>query len=350
MTFFNGLIRRHRATVITGVLSVTGLALAGCNDDDSTLVSPNTDPASAVSTTGTATESADASTTAPTPAATTYTFSWTDDGGVTIKGEMRLAAPVVANDPSLSSAWSSVGVDVPDALSCVDNPARDGVVAGSVSFVNPTPDYSPSNVDLRLYAKTNLNDPTIQLEYEIHYGNESGGCSPVIWPGDAAMRPSMDAARWGPVPIAFVVSDMYGPAGADTDRYYAAQNGLAFGPNLSVSPGRNMSGDDHFANFRLPSPESDEVAGDSAAAGNSLPSCESVWLDGQTLPADYAGCLNDDGSASQDAITSCDDGSTLVQLDGWGYAFAGDTITSDRGGAYHDPALEAAAQSACVGS
>jgi hypothetical protein len=330
-------------------LSVAVVLLAGCNDNDSNLlVSATSDPQTSATTEESDTTQIEQSPLASeeAPDITTYTFSWTDAGGVTIEGTMRLAAPVAADDPALGAAWDAVGVSAPDALECVDNPPRDGVVAGSVSFVNETPDYPPSDVDLNLYAETNYDNAAIQLEYEIHYGNESSGCTPVIWPGDAGVRPGMDSERWGPVPIAFVVSDMYGPAGVDTGLYYGAQTGLAFGPNDNLSPGENMASRGGFyTSFTLPAPDAD---GDSAGGEGSQPSCESVWLDGQILPTDYAGCVTDDGSSSQDTFTACTDGTTLVQLDGWGYALQGDVIVSDRGGNYHDPALELASNMACT--
>lgn len=49
-----------------------------------------------------------------------------------------------------------------------------------------------------------------------------------------------------------------------------------------------------------------ESGGEAAESGT--PVCSDVWVDGGTLPEDYAGCENADGSIEAAATIKCDSG------------------------------------------
>lgn len=64
------------------------------------------------------------------------------------------------------------------------------------------------------------------------------------------------------------------------------------------------------------------------AAGSGMPSCSDVWRDGATLPKDYDGCTNDDGSIEAAVSRECDSGiGTLVTYQDDFYALLGGKIT-----------------------
>lgn len=54
----------------------------------------------------------------------------------------------------------------------------------------------------------------------------------------------------------------------------------------------------------------DGVVADATNAPESggLPACADVWVDGETLPEDYDGCENPDGSIEEPVIYDCDSG------------------------------------------
>lgn len=313
--------------VASAFVVVVSAVASGCGDEARTGVSTGAssevadDPSSPASTA--------AATSAPVDVeATTYTFTWTDAGGVEVEGTMELLPPMMADDPQIPAAWSQVYPQTPPDLACVENPDRDAVVLGTISFSNPTPEYTPANVQIGMF---NYSSTGTGASLEIHYGDD-------VRCDTFSFAPAMDDASWGPVPIAFVVPLVYGPAGFDEGTYAAAQENLGF---KDVEPGQNVGTGGTgslIESFRLPPPAS------SSGGGADPESCDAIWIQGQTLPSDYDGCTLPDGSASADILTPCTDGTTLAQLDGYGYARLGERIA---GGLGQDPAVEVASRMAC---
>lgn len=62
------------------------------------------------------------------------------------------------------------------------------------------------------------------------------------------------------------------------------------------------------------------------------PACSEVWVAGQTLPADYEGCMNG-GTLEAAASFNCEDGSSLFQFEDDFWAFGGQEIHEEAGGA-----------------
>ena len=56
-----------------------------------------------------------------------------------------------------------------------------------------------------------------------------------------------------------------------------------------------------------PTKEPADSPSESAAAAE-LPACPDVWVDGKTLPADYAGCVGEDGKTVAADAKPCGDG------------------------------------------
>ncbi len=48
-----------------------------------------------------------------------------------------------------------------------------------------------------------------------------------------------------------------------------------------------------------------EVRDAPTPASDSLPACADVWVDGSKLPADYAGCVDDEGVLQAPALRKC---------------------------------------------
>lgn len=93
--------------------------------------------------------------------------------------------------------------------------------------------------------------------------------------------------------------------------------------------------------------EDEPSAGSTAASPTGLPACEDVWVDGETLPEDYAGCF--DGTADVTAQQrSCSIGQPLVTYDDMFYAMAGARINEVAGGLEADEGYQSALMS-CTG-
>lgn len=185
---------------------------------------------------------------------TPFAFSLTDDGGVTIHGTMKLAPPMGANDPALGETWAQIVQGAPDSSACAKNPTRDAVVVGSLAFTNDTPQFAPEHPSIPLQADGDIHP----VSFEIHYGEAATRCD-VVYGGEASMDPAMDAEHWGPVPVAFVIPDVFGPNGFDADVYRSGQSGLSLGPDThgGLSAGRNMQDLHHqgeYLSFSLPQP------------------------------------------------------------------------------------------------
>jgi hypothetical protein len=55
-------------------------------------------------------------------------------------------------------------------------------------------------------------------------------------------------------------------------------------------------------------PTKDTSESPSASAAAELPACPDVWVDGQTLPSDYAGCVSEDGKTVEADAAPCGSG------------------------------------------
>ena len=52
-------------------------------------------------------------------------------------------------------------------------------------------------------------------------------------------------------------------------------------------------------------PTKDTSESPSASAAAELPACPDVWVDGKVLPADYEGCVGEDGTTVEADIKTC---------------------------------------------
>jgi len=50
-----------------------------------------------------------------------------------------------------------------------------------------------------------------------------------------------------------------------------------------------------------------------APDAGTLPACADVWVPNATLPSDYKGCVNDDGSVEAAAIQECGQGQPVIR-------------------------------------
>lgn len=78
------------------------------------------------------------------------------------------------------------------------------------------------------------------------------------------------------------------------------------------------------------------------------PPCSSVWQEGKTLPADYAGCLDGDVPGEADVI-DCEDGSRLITYANEFFARSGDKIIKPADAPLQDTEEYSTAFSACTG-
>lgn len=78
------------------------------------------------------------------------------------------------------------------------------------------------------------------------------------------------------------------------------------------------------------------------------PDCDDVWKAGKTLPADYDGCVTN-GSAGEEEIVKCTDGTRFVAYLDTFYARTGDTIVEPEVAPMQDTDEFSAAYTACTG-
>ena len=71
------------------------------------------------------------------------------------------------------------------------------------------------------------------------------------------------------------------------------------------------------------------------------PACSEVWVAGETLPEDSEGCMNGDTLEAAASFT-CEDGSSLFQYGDDFWAFGGQEIHEEEGGAASAEAYKAA--------
>lgn len=70
----------------------------------------------------------------------------------------------------------------------------------------------------------------------------------------------------------------------------------------------------------------DKPDGNSPSGEGDLPKCSDVWVNGETLPADYDGCAN--GGTTEAAVTiDCTDGGEFTTYDDRFFAVLGGKIT-----------------------
>ncbi len=93
---------------------------------------------------------------------------------------------------------------------------------------------------------------------------------------------------------------------------------------------------------------SDDTSGSSSnGGGGGMPACDDVWVDGNTLPKDYEGCLN--GNTIEAAVTrDCKDGTKFTTYQDHFYAVLDDTIHANMGETAADPAYKTA-YNKCLG-
>ncbi|MBC9732426.1 hypothetical protein [Nocardioides marmotae] len=80
-----------------------------------------------------------------------------------------------------------------------------------------------------------------------------------------------------------------------------------------------------------------------------LPPCPEVWVDGSTLPADYAGCKEAGGGIDLGVVLECADGAGLAAYHDRLWAHLGGEITNSGGGGIAQDPEYAADVTACQG-
>lgn len=75
-----------------------------------------------------------------------------------------------------------------------------------------------------------------------------------------------------------------------------------------------------------------------ADAPRTDPACAEVWVEGRTLPADYDGCLDVDGTRSGAPYRECADGARFVSWQGSWAVTGGPVVSAGTGAAAADPA------------
>ena len=70
------------------------------------------------------------------------------------------------------------------------------------------------------------------------------------------------------------------------------------------------------------------------------PPCSDVWIDGETLPEDYGGCDQEDGSIAGSSWQDCADGSRLYTHDSQFFTLADRTIVDAGGDILDDAGFE----------
>ena len=91
------------------------------------------------------------------------------------------------------------------------------------------------------------------------------------------------------------------------------------------------NGDDTASDTTSESPtetptSSETEAPETSTEPGALPECADVWVDGQTLPADYTACTTD-GETIKPEKRKCGYGATFLEQDGQFYAMKGQPIT-----------------------
>ncbi|MDF9715579.1 hypothetical protein INN71_07580 [Nocardioides sp. ChNu-153] len=118
----------------------------------------------------------------------------------------------------------------------------------------------------------------------------------------------------------------------------------------SVGTGMTESGSPSASSTSSGSADSG-ASSDASGAPADAPACTEVWVAGGSIPADYAGCLAEDGSLEVAETTECADGRQLLTGPS-GFGFAGETATPTPAGLDEpDPASPeyAAALADCTG-
>lgn len=77
------------------------------------------------------------------------------------------------------------------------------------------------------------------------------------------------------------------------------------------------------------------------------PACAEVWVDGATLPEDYAGCVDESGQVVPAEASQCAVGSRLVTFAGRFYAMTGHVVNDE--GDLAGSATYASAKASCGG-
>lgn len=189
----------------TGALLLAGL-LGGCGssgeDTPQSLAVASDDP----STTAAQIESTPA---APVSAPTgKVAFAYVEPDGVTVEATLTYSQPYAADDPGLAALWQAMTTLAPPTT-CAQDPSRDVVVVGSLSFRNDDPGFAPTDLAVRFIRPQAEDDQVLQSQFYVHPGGEDG-CDT----NSDFVRPAMaDSGTWGPVPVEYVIPGANGPSG-----------------------------------------------------------------------------------------------------------------------------------------
>jgi len=91
---------------------------------------------------------------------------------------------------------------------------------------------------------------------------------------------------------------------------------------------------------------------DTGTNSSEAPRCDSVWIDGKTLPEGYEGCIRSDGDLEAAVSTPCDEGRDIVtyEPDGDGFFTETDGKIVQAGEDYANDPAYTAANEACAGA
>lgn len=99
---------------------------------------------------------------------------------------------------------------------------------------------------------------------------------------------------------------------------------------------------------RATAPAETPTSESAAEPSSDLPACDEVWVDGATLPARYAGCVDADGVEVAAESRECSIGKPLVTYGDAFYAVPGRVVNEVAGSLDEDPAYQSALAS-CTG-
>lgn len=131
--------------------------------------------------------------------------------GVRIVGNLKLDAPAADGSAAVQASWTAVGGngDIP----CATGSNQSAVIVGTLAFTNETPNDTP---DFYINFSDMKTGGTMSLGAGYSNGPQCITSGSDGWEG-SAIQPTWTHAQWGPVPIAIVINNFYGPSNPNGD-------------------------------------------------------------------------------------------------------------------------------------